>query len=193
VYATETFANRIHRLRPGAAALDVWIEDPKQLAAVDGVAILADGAVYVNTFFNGQLLRIPVNADGSAGTIVDAAEPTRWVAIGGSIYAAPGRGSGTRRRTDSQRRSRGGARVAGRVQGHHRGDRRRQHRFCPLRKGQGRRGAAMKEGFTLTISICLSVAVVHAVDWPHPVISDRRLYVRNQGTLLVCDIKATTP
>jgi streptogramin lyase len=70
VYATETFANRIHRLRPGAAALDVWIEDPQQLAAVDGVAILGDGAVYVNTFYNGQLLRIPANADGSAGTIV---------------------------------------------------------------------------------------------------------------------------
>ncbi len=70
VYVTETFANRIHRLRPGAAALDVWIEDAKLLAAVDGIAILGDGAVYANTFFNGQLLRIPINADGSAGAIV---------------------------------------------------------------------------------------------------------------------------
>jgi streptogramin lyase len=69
VYATESFGNRIHRLRPGATALESWITDP-QLAAVDGVALLADGAVYVNTFFGGQLLRIPVNADGSAGTIV---------------------------------------------------------------------------------------------------------------------------
>jgi len=69
VYATESFNNRVHRLRPGATALDVWITDP-QLAAVDGVALLADGAVYVNTFFSGRLLRIPVNADGSAGTIV---------------------------------------------------------------------------------------------------------------------------
>jgi hypothetical protein len=47
----------------------VWIADP-QLAAVDGVTLLADGAVYVNTFFSGRLFRIPVNADGSAGTIV---------------------------------------------------------------------------------------------------------------------------
>ena len=69
VYATESFGNRIHRLRPGATALDVWITDPK-LAAVDGVALLADGAVYVNTFFSGELFRIPVNTDGSAGTIV---------------------------------------------------------------------------------------------------------------------------
>jgi sugar lactone lactonase YvrE len=69
VYATESFNNRVHRLRPGATALDIWITDP-QLAAVDGVALLADGAVYVNTFFGGKLFRIPVNPDGSAGALV---------------------------------------------------------------------------------------------------------------------------
>lgn len=69
VYATESFANRIHRLRPGATALEVWITD-QRFAGIDGIAILADGAVYVNTFFAGELFRIPVNADGGAGTIV---------------------------------------------------------------------------------------------------------------------------
>ena len=69
VYATESFANRIHRLRPGATALDVWITD-QRFAGIDGIAILADGAVYVNTFFGGELFRIPVNTDGSAGTII---------------------------------------------------------------------------------------------------------------------------
>ena len=68
VYATESFANRVHRLRPGAAALDVWITDP-QLGAVDGIALLADGAVYVNTFMSGKLFRIPVDPDGSAGSL----------------------------------------------------------------------------------------------------------------------------
>jgi streptogramin lyase len=68
VYVTESFANRVHRLRPGAAALDAWITDP-QLGAIDGIALLADGAVYVNTFMSGQLFRIPVNPDGSAGTL----------------------------------------------------------------------------------------------------------------------------
>jgi sugar lactone lactonase YvrE len=68
VYATESFANRVHRLRPGAATLDVWITDP-QLGAVDGIALLADGAVYVNTFMSGKLFRIPVNPDGSAGSL----------------------------------------------------------------------------------------------------------------------------
>jgi sugar lactone lactonase YvrE len=70
VYATESFGNRIHRLRPGATELDVWVAATEQLAGVDGIAILADGAVYVNTFFAGRLLRIPVNADGRAGALV---------------------------------------------------------------------------------------------------------------------------
>src|SRR6185436_16282387 len=69
VYATESFANRIHRLRPGGTALDVWYTDP-QLGAIDGVSLLADGAVYVNTFSSGRLFRIPVNPDGSPGTMV---------------------------------------------------------------------------------------------------------------------------
>ena len=68
VYATESFANRVHRLRPGATALDVWVTD-QRFAAIDGIAILADGAVYVNTFRNGELFRVPVNPDGSAGTV----------------------------------------------------------------------------------------------------------------------------
>jgi len=32
--------------------------------------VVADAAVYVNTFFSGELFRIPVNSDGSAGAIV---------------------------------------------------------------------------------------------------------------------------
>ena len=69
VYATESFANRIHRLKPGAKELDLWVPADPRLAGVDGIAILGDGAVYVNTFFGGEIFRIPVNADGSAGTM----------------------------------------------------------------------------------------------------------------------------
>jgi len=68
VYATESFANRIHRLKPGAKELDLWVPADPRLAGVDGIALLADG-VYVNTFFAGLLFRIPVNADGSAGAL----------------------------------------------------------------------------------------------------------------------------
>ncbi|NUQ12464.1 MAG: hypothetical protein HUU26_09100 [Gemmatimonadaceae bacterium] len=68
VYTTESFANRIHRLRPGATALGVWATDA-QIGTVDGIAVLADGAIYVNGFSSGGLFRIPVNADGSAGAL----------------------------------------------------------------------------------------------------------------------------
>jgi sugar lactone lactonase YvrE len=69
VYVTESFANRIHRLKAGARELDVWVAADPRLAGVDGIALLADGAVYVNTFFAGLLFRIPVNGDGSAGAL----------------------------------------------------------------------------------------------------------------------------
>jgi sugar lactone lactonase YvrE len=69
-YVAESFRGRVHRLRPGASALEVWFTDAQSINAVDGLAFLADGALYVNDFFNGKLFRIPVNADGSAGAIV---------------------------------------------------------------------------------------------------------------------------
>jgi sugar lactone lactonase YvrE len=69
-YVAESFRGRVHRLRPGAAALEAWFTDTQSINAVDGLAFLSDGALYVNDFFNGKLFRIPVNPDGSAGTIV---------------------------------------------------------------------------------------------------------------------------
>ena len=68
-YISESFRGRIHRLRPGAAALDEWVTD-STLAVIDGIAVLADGSVYANNFTTGKLFRIPVNRDGSAGAVV---------------------------------------------------------------------------------------------------------------------------
>ncbi len=68
VYATETVPNRIVRLRRGADVPEVWFTDP-QLGSADGIAQLADGALYVNGFRGNGLFRIPINADGSAGSI----------------------------------------------------------------------------------------------------------------------------
>jgi sugar lactone lactonase YvrE len=68
-YVSESFRGRIHRLRPGAAALEVWVND-QQLDVIDGLAFLADGALYANNFTTGKFYRVPVNADGSAGTVV---------------------------------------------------------------------------------------------------------------------------
>jgi sugar lactone lactonase YvrE len=69
VYATDTTGARVLRLKKGATAFDAWAADAMLLGTVDGVALLADGNVYVNSVGQGTLLRIPVKADGSAGAI----------------------------------------------------------------------------------------------------------------------------
>jgi sugar lactone lactonase YvrE len=69
VYVTDTTGARVLRLKKGATALDVWAADKDLLATADGVALLADGAVYVNSVGQGFLVRIPVKGDGSAGPI----------------------------------------------------------------------------------------------------------------------------
>lgn len=69
VYVSESFRGRIHRLRPGATELEVWI-DSDEFPVIDGLAVLEDGSLYVNDFASGGLFRIPVNPDGSAGEIV---------------------------------------------------------------------------------------------------------------------------
>ena len=68
-YVSESFRGRVHRLRPGATALEVWASD-SAIAVIDGLAVLGDGSLYVNNFATGKLYRIPVNADGSAGALV---------------------------------------------------------------------------------------------------------------------------
>lgn len=67
-YATDTIGGRILRLKPGASALDVWAASPS-IGFVDGITVLG-GAVYVNTFTTGHLVRVPVGADGAAGAMV---------------------------------------------------------------------------------------------------------------------------
>jgi sugar lactone lactonase YvrE len=66
VYATETGEGKILRLKPGAKDLEVWASDPL-LASADGIALLADGSVYVNGFRTGFLVKVPVRPDGSSG------------------------------------------------------------------------------------------------------------------------------
>jgi streptogramin lyase len=68
-YVSESYGGRVHRLKPGATALDVWTSD-EQIMVIDGLAFLADGSLYVNNIATGKLFRIPVKADGSAGAIV---------------------------------------------------------------------------------------------------------------------------
>jgi sugar lactone lactonase YvrE len=72
LYATDTLAGRILRLKPGASAMEQWVADPL-LASADGIAILADGNVYVNTFGTGTLVKIAVGADAAAAAPVKLA------------------------------------------------------------------------------------------------------------------------
>ena len=72
-YVSDSFSGQILRLKPGANAFEVWTQDPRWKvegkAQLDGIAMLADGAIYTNIFEGDGLYRIPVNTDGSAGAI----------------------------------------------------------------------------------------------------------------------------
>jgi outer membrane protein assembly factor BamB len=68
-YVSEMKGGRVLRLKKGATALEVWSTDPL-LASADGLALLSDGALYVNGWRTGVLVRIEVNRDGSARPVV---------------------------------------------------------------------------------------------------------------------------
>ena len=68
-YVSESYAGRVHRLRPGATELEVWVTN-QDFSVIDGLALLADGSLYVNDITAGKLFRVPVNPDGSAGAVV---------------------------------------------------------------------------------------------------------------------------
>jgi sugar lactone lactonase YvrE len=67
VLATDTRGGRILSLKPGATALAVWAADAKWVG-IDGIAVLTDRSVLVNNVRENQLMRVAVNADGTAGT-----------------------------------------------------------------------------------------------------------------------------
>ena len=69
VYATDTTQGRVLRLKKGASMFEVWASDPMLLATADGIVLLSDGNVYVNSVGQSTLMRIPVGKDGKAGTI----------------------------------------------------------------------------------------------------------------------------
>jgi len=71
-YVTDSFG-AIYTLAGGAASLVLFSKDPSLAPATaggfgaDGIAWDPSGAVYVGTFTDGRLLRVPVKGDGSAG------------------------------------------------------------------------------------------------------------------------------
>jgi sugar lactone lactonase YvrE len=75
LYVADTSGGRILRLKKGASALDVWASGNPLLATADGLALLADGALYVNSFGQGTLARITIAADGASGPITKMETP----------------------------------------------------------------------------------------------------------------------
>src|SRR6185503_17768443 len=87
-YVSESFRGRIHRLHPGATALELWVVD-QQLDVIDGLAFLADGALYANNWSTGKFYRVAVNADGSAGAVVPIETSLPFVRPDGLRTAGP--------------------------------------------------------------------------------------------------------
>ena len=72
-FVTDSLNPHILRLKPGGRAFEVWASNPRFAppeggAGLDGIAIGADGAVYVNTFKAGGLFKVAVT-DGRAGEV----------------------------------------------------------------------------------------------------------------------------
>lgn len=63
-YATDTANGRIFRLKPGAAALDLFARDPR-LKGIDGIVFGGDGTLYLNIVSKGQLMRVDRGPDGA--------------------------------------------------------------------------------------------------------------------------------
>jgi sugar lactone lactonase YvrE len=72
VYVTNSLKPQILQLKPGAKALEVWVENkqfqPPSGIGLDGIAVGGDGNIYVNTFSAGDFFRIEVK-DSKPGAV----------------------------------------------------------------------------------------------------------------------------
>lgn len=94
VYVTSTLSPQILRLKPGAGALEVWLNDPvfdagPKGAGLDGIAFGADGQLYVNTFTKGELFRVAVK-DGAPGPVTRLRTSRPLVSADGMRLTADG-------------------------------------------------------------------------------------------------------
>jgi sugar lactone lactonase YvrE len=74
-YVSDSFTPNVYSLKPGGTALEVWATDPllapaKDGVGLDGIAVGADGNLYVTTFIPAKLFKIAVK-DGKAGAVTE--------------------------------------------------------------------------------------------------------------------------
>src|SRR5262249_21608372 len=75
VYATDSWYPRILRLKKGGSALEEWVNNPTFGADqwhLNGIDVDQDtGNLYVVENHPGHMWKIPIGADGSAGTVTE--------------------------------------------------------------------------------------------------------------------------
>lgn len=75
VYASDSFSPRILRLPVGGTSLEEWVNDPVlgvEQWSLNGLDVDRNqNNMYLVNIATGQLFRIPINADGSAGAITE--------------------------------------------------------------------------------------------------------------------------
>jgi len=69
VYVADTGNPRILRWKPGATALDIWVEDATMAGGLDGLAFGGDGHLYINNVRTGAFFRVAMGKDGKAGAV----------------------------------------------------------------------------------------------------------------------------
>jgi hypothetical protein len=69
LYISDTIGAKIWRLKPGAAAAEMFSDD-RTLFGIDGITFLGDSLYENNVIFN-KLYRVPIDATGKAGKPVD--------------------------------------------------------------------------------------------------------------------------
>jgi hypothetical protein len=105
-YITDTKGGRVLKLAAGSGALSVWYTNDRTDASLDGLVWQGD-TLYTNTYNGNHLIRIPINADGSAGkgvnliTSTDIYQPDGMrLSSDGKILMVEGRGKDGNGRLD---------------------------------------------------------------------------------------------
>jgi sugar lactone lactonase YvrE len=70
LYVSDTANAKIYKLKAGASTADLFLEDSAVLRGIDGITFLG-GTLYVNNAISSKLYRIPVDAAGKAGHVVE--------------------------------------------------------------------------------------------------------------------------